>query len=227
MTVTAQTIIDRVRTQLIDEDAVRWTDAELLRWLSDGQRAVVAFSAGASSTTAVKAMVAGTRQSIPADGHMLLTIVRNLSADQVTAGRACRIVSREILDAQDSNWHNAAQSATVLNYIFDPQEPTHFYVYPPNNGAGSVEMVYAVKPGEIASLSTALVVQEIYQTALIDYVMYRAHQKDSDYAAGQQVALGYYQAFLTYMGQGEGSQLSSNPNLQMAPPEPTARGSAK
>ena len=88
MTVTAQTIIDRVRTQLIDEDAVRWTDAELLRWLSDGQRAVVAFSAGASSTTAVKAMVAGTRQSIPADGHMLLTIVRNLSADQVTAGRA-------------------------------------------------------------------------------------------------------------------------------------------
>lgn len=227
MAVTAQTIIDRVRTQLIDEDAVRWTDDELLRWLSDGQRAVVAFSAGASSTTTVKAMVAGTRQSIPADGHMLLTIIRNLSADQVTAGRACRIVSREILDAQDSNWHNATPSATVLNYIFDPQDPTHFYVYPPNTGTGSVEMSYSVKPGEIASLSTTLVVQEIYQTALIDYVMYRAHQKDSDYAAGQQVATGYYQAFLAYMGQGEGSQLASNPNLQLVPPEPTARGTAK
>ena len=43
MAVTAQTILTRVRTQLIDElTQQRWTDPELLRWLSDGQRTLVA-----------------------------------------------------------------------------------------------------------------------------------------------------------------------------------------
>ena len=220
-------MIDRVRSQLIDTAAdQRWTDEELLRWLSDGQRSVVAFSAGASSITAVAQLDSGTRQYLPSNAHMLLTIVRNVLPTS-DPGRACRIVSREVIDAQDPYWHTATAQTTVYNYIFDPQEPKKFYVYPPNTGAGLVELVYAVLPPELTSLNDPLSVQELYQTALVDYVMFRAHQKDSDFAAGQAVAAQYLQLFLAYMGQGEQSQLQSNPNLQLMPPDAGTRGSAK
>ncbi len=228
MAVTAQSIIDRVRLQLIDTGTVkRWTDSELLKWLSDGQRAIVLAAPGNSSSTEIVPLVAGTKQSIPADGNILLYIIRNTNSTGTTPGRAVRIVSREILDAQNPDWHMSTPTATVQNYIFDPQQPTEYYVYPPNTGTGHVEMVYSHLPGEMTSLSNTLVVQDIYQTALFDYVMFRAHQKDSDFAAGQAIAANYLQLFLAATGQRDAGILQSNPNLQLATPDPSTRGSAK
>lgn len=228
MAVTAQSIIDRVRLQLIDTGTVkRWTDAELLKWLSDGQRAIVLASPGNSSSTEIVPLVAGTKQSIPADGNTLLYIIRNTNSTGTTPGRAVRIVSREILDAQNPDWHTSTPTVAAQNYIFDPQQPTEYYVYPPNTGTGHVEMVYSHLPAEMTSLTDTLVVQDIYQTALFDYVMFRAHQKDSDFAAGQQIAAGYLQLFLAATGQRDAGLLQSNPNLQLATPDPSTRGSAK
>lgn len=229
MAVTAQSIIDKVRTQLIDPSGAtpRWTDAELLEWVSDGQRAVVAYTAGSSSITYVHTLVAGTKQSIPANGHQLLTVVRNIASDGVTPARATRIVTRDILDSQNPDWHTVSSTSLVQNYIFDLQEPKKFYVYPPNNGAGKVEIVYSVMPQDLTSTSDVLVLQEIYQTAVFDYVMFRAHQKDSDFAAGQAIAQNYLQLFLSYVTQNEQGQLSNNPNLQLAPRDPVTRGTAR
>lgn len=229
MSVTAQSIIDKVRTQLIDPSGAssRWTDAELLSWVSDGQRAVVAYTAGASSITYVHTLVAGTKQIIPANGHQLLTVIRNMAADGVTPARATRIVTRDILDSQNPNWHTASSSSVVQNYVFDLQEPRKFYVYPPNTGTGKVEIVYSVMPQELTSGSDELVLQEIYQTALFDYVMFRAHQKDSDFAAGQAVAQNYLQLFLSYITQNEQGELSNNPNLQLGARDPSTRGTAR
>jgi hypothetical protein len=131
------------------------------------------------------------------------------------------------MDSQNPNWHTSTASPTVQNYVYDPQQPGDFYVYPPNDGTGKIQLMYAVMPDEMASLSTTLVVQDLYQTALYDYVMYRAHQKDSDYAAGMSVAMTYWQSFAAYLNAGETSLLSNNPNLALSPPDPTVRGAAK
>lgn len=228
MTIIAQTVTDRVRNQLIDTGASKhWSDTELLNWLSDGQRTLIAVTPAASSTDATMALVSGTRQTIPADGHMLLSIVRNNVSDGMTPGKVVRIVSREIMDNYNADWHSDTAKKVVQNYIFDPQDPTHFYIYPPNDGSGYVDLVYSKLPAELAALTDNLTTQDVYQTALFDYVMFRAHQKDSDFAAGQTVAAGYLQAFATAIGQGETGQLANNPNLALAAPDPTNRGSAK
>lgn len=222
MTVTVQGIIDRVRTQLIDTDAVqRWSNTELLQWLTDGERTIVAIAPGASSTNATISLVSGTLQPIPANGHMLLSITRN------TSGRAVRVVGRELMDAYNPDWHTATPTSLVQNYIFDPQQPRQFYVYPPNNGTGSVDIVYSVMPAERTSMSDTLEVIDLYQTALVDYILYRAHQKDSDFAAGAAIAANYLQTFLAFMQQGEGSQLANNPNLSLTPFSPETKGAAK
>src|SRR6478609_911355 len=98
MAVTAQTIITRVRTQLIDELATkRWTDDELLRWLSDGQRTLVAMDPALGEVSGPLLMVVGTKQTLPAGAFMLLDIKRNLGLDGVTPGRVVTVVSRENL----------------------------------------------------------------------------------------------------------------------------------
>lgn len=228
MTIAASTIIDRARNQLIDTGTTkRWSDTELLNWLSDGQRALVALAPAASNTSVTVALVAGTKQTIPSDGHMLLSIMRNNVSGGGTPGKVVRLVSREIMDNYNADWHGGTQKAVVQNYIFDPQDPTHYYVYPPNTGAGYVDMVYSKVPAELTTLADTLSVQDVYQTALFDYVMFRAHQKDSDFAAGLTVAQSYLQSFLSSVGQGETGQLSNNPNLQLAQPDPSNRGSAK
>lgn len=218
MTIQASTIISRVRTQLIDADGTRWSDTELLQWLSDAARAVSAFVPVATSTTIAMAMVAGTKQALPSDANMLLSVMRNLSGNDLTTatpGRATRIVGRDLLDAQNPNWHTVSATSIVQNYVFELQQPNNFYVYPPNNGHGFAEVVYSVVPAEITSLTQNVTIQPIYQTALFDYVMFRAHQKDSDYAAGAQVAQMYLQLFLSAMGQGSQGQTTSNPSQQV------------
>lgn len=228
MAITAQTILDRARIQLIDEGVTkRWSDSELLKWLSDGQRTIVSISPGNSSITSTIPMVSGTQQTIPSNGHMLLSIIRNNNAAGTAPGRAVRVVSREILDAQNPNWHTVTPSAVVQNYIFDPQEPLKFYVYPPNNGSGHLDVIYSVLPTDMTSVTDTLVVQDIFQTALFDYVMFRAHQKDSDFAAGQGLAATYLQLFMAAVGARDTGILSNNPNLQLAPPDLGSRGSAK
>lgn len=227
MAVSAQTIIDRVRSQLIDTDtSPRWTDAELLRWTSDAQRTIVSLIPAATSTTVTLSLSSGTRQTIPSDGHMLLSVIRNLNADSSSA-RAVRITTRELLDGYNSDWHASPSTKYVQNYTYDPQTPDVFYVYPPNNGLGKVEITYSIMPTELTTGTDNLTVADIYQTAVIDYVMYRAHQKDSDYAAGQAVAAGYLQIFLAHLGQGDAAELNNSPNMQLAPSNPNTKGSAR
>lgn len=231
MAIVASSIINRVRTQLIDQGAngapLRWSDAELLKWLSDGCRTIVAITNSAANRVIAKQLDAGTRQKLPADGHTLLGIVRNTNDDGTKPGRATRIVTREIIDAQNPDWHAMKPTKIVQNYIYDPEDQLAFYVYPPNDGTGYVELNYAVMPGDVTDLGATLVVQDIYQTPLFDYVMFRAHLKDSDYAGGQSAATAYLQAFTTFMGVSETSLSKENVNLQLLGYNPDTKGAAR
>ena len=199
MSVTAQSILDRVRTQLIDTGSTqRWTDAELLKWLSDGQRTIVAAVPWSCQKVTTVSMVAGTRQTLPSDANTLIEVIRNLSSTG-TAGAPCTMIERSILDRQYPTWHTADSSPTVLHYSYDMNDPQAFYVFPRNDGTGSVEVNYSVMPVDITSTSANITVRDIYSTPLVDYVLYRAHQKDSDFAAGQQLAGAYLQAFMAFV----------------------------
>ena len=228
MTVTAKNIIDRVRTQLIDIGSTkRWTDTELLNWLSDAQRAVVAVQADASNEVTSLPLQVGTRQRIPDDGNLLLGITRNMGADGNTPGRAIRLISREIIDSQNPDWHTELKRAVIYNYIFDPQDRVAFYVYPPSDGTGHIELNYSRVPADMTELADPIIVQDIYRTALFDYVMFRACQKDSDFAGGQAVAQTYFQSFVAFMNADTGTETTNNPNLQLAGFNPQAPGAAK
>jgi hypothetical protein len=206
VTTLASTIVDRVRSQLIDTGAdYRWTDAELLTYMSDAQSAVVAAIPTAYTKTVTTTLVAGTRQTVPADGYMALTVIRN------TAGRAVTPVPRELFDQQYPNWHVDDASETVKHFFVESNDPKAYYCYPPNNGSGSVTLVYSAVPPVLAATTDTLSVDDIYATAIYDYTMYRAHQKDNDFAAGQAVAVGYLNAFAAFVTAQQGGEAREVP----------------
>jgi hypothetical protein len=155
---------------------------------------------------------------------MLLSITRNTDVTGNTGGRAVRIVSREVMDAQNPLWHSVTATSVVTNYIFDPQEPKKFYTYPPNDGTGYLDIVYSQLTPEVTTTATTIQIQEVYQTALFDYVMFRAHQKDGAYADGMQLADSYFQAFYNFVTKGEDGQTGVNPNVLLAAGNESARG---
>lgn len=228
MAVQASQVISRVRKLLVDEEtSPRWTDAELLGHITDGQRAIASVNPGAASKTAVTPLVAGTKQTLPEDGTQLLTITRNMGVNGLQPGRVLRVVRRDIMDDQNPMWHSVAPSPVAQNYIYDPQNPKTYFVYPPSNGNNQLELIYTYIPEEVTALSSNLALDASYLSALTDYVMFRAHQKDSDFAAGAETSNMYLKVFMTFLQGMEQSEIASNPNLQTTPFNPASKGTAK
>ena len=203
MTVLASAIINRVRTQVIDlglSGLQRWSDTELLEWISDGQRTIVANAPRASAAVVLFQLTPGTRQVLPANAYTYLRAYRNMGTNGTTPGAALVPVDRTLMDTQYPQWHAAAQVAAPAVVVFDPSDQAAFYVSPPADGTGQIELLYSVEPVDLTVTTAPIVLDDIYQTPLFDYTMYRACQKDSDYAPGQAAAKTYLDAFTGFLG---------------------------
>lgn len=224
-TITGANILLRVKDTLQDTTSVRWTEAELLRYINDAQREIVNLRPDASATTTNIALVVGTAQTIPTAGLRLIKVVRNMSAagESATGKRAIRIVDREILDSQEPNWHDptvsgdAAHTTTVKHYVFDEDDPRRFYVYPGASSTSTfVEIVYSISPTDLANTSATIYVDDIYANAIIDFVLYRAYMKDAEFAGNAQRAQNHFQLFMSSVGAGFQAHTMVSPNMDAA-----------
>lgn len=220
MTTTVQSIVDRVRSILVDPSGLRWTDAELLLWFNDAQRQITLLKPDALAVTAVLTLVSGTKQDLPTAASRLLRVIRNMSAaSEGTGGRPIRLVDREALDAQTPNWHMptatgfAAHGPIVKNYVYDEQQPLSFYVFPGVSGDAFIEVVYSKIPTTIASIAGNIELPDIYSPAIVDYMLYRAYQKENE-ASLQASSQAHYQLFLESIGAKVNSDNVSNPNAK-------------
>lgn len=224
-TVTAQAIINKAVIQLTDLSNIRWTRAELLSWLNDGMRQIVIMQPNATNTIVSRQLSAGSRQSLPADGWLLLGITRNMGTNGSTPGRAVRIISRELLDGFNPNWHAATTSAVTKNYIYDLQDQTAFFVYPPSTGTNYLEINYSKQPVDLTSESQTIPIFDVYQTALVDYILYRACSKDAEYAPGLALAQLYMTTFTAAVGGKEEAESKGTPEQGLLPRNPNVPGS--
>lgn len=195
----ASDIIDRARILLQDADSVRWTDAELIKWINDGQRAIVVVRPDASTANVTLNLTTGTKQAIPADGIRLMDVVRNILANG-DGGRVVRYVDREVLDSHDPSWHLSTASATVKQYVHDNRDPKNFYVYPPAAAGAKLEIVYSKNPTDATTTGSTLALADIYGEPLLNYVLHRAYSKDAEYQANAVLADKYLSIFQALLG---------------------------
>lgn len=220
-TIIARAVIEKAQIILQDTTGVRWpSDTELLGWLNDGQREVMVFKPNANVKNLAVMLTAGTKQALPTDGVQLIDVVRNMGTDGSTPGRAIRIVMREILDAQVPNWHAATPAPEAKHYMYAVLDPKNFYVYPPQpaTGQGYAELVYGATPAD-ATINSAITLDDIYQNVLVDYILYRAYSKDTEYAADQNRADKHQAAYIAALTGKAKVEVGVNPN-STAPANP-------
>jgi len=223
MAVTVASVIDRVEKVLQDTTNIRWPEAELVLWVNDAQREIALLKPDASAVNATITLATGTKQGIPSAGNRLLRVIRNMSAASGGTGkRSVRLVDREILDAQTPDWHDpsvsgdAAHTGTVKHYVYDEQNPRNFYVYPGVSGNAYLEIVYSTNPTTVTA-SDNLDIPDIYANAIMNYVLYMAYMKDTEYAGNQQRASSHYQLFIASVtGKGQLDAIT-NPNADRTP----------
>ena len=166
-------VIDRAEEILQDVSNVRWTQQSLLNYLNDGQREIVVFRPD----------------------------YKNLSPNTSSIS----IIERKILDDQIDDWY-ASLGEEVEHYIYNPVDPKTFYVYPhPAAGSNTIEIIYGSSPANITisnftSDTTTITLDDVYANALLDYILYRAYQKDSEYAGDLQKSGSFMQSFQNALG---------------------------
>jgi hypothetical protein len=203
MTITAKSLVQRIVDISQDKTSIRWPVNEIIRAINDAQREIILYRPDAMVTNATLALVAGAKQSLPANGTKLIDVVRN------TTGGAMRIVNREILDAQTPGWHQLTGTLSPVHYMYDIRDPKVFYVYQPALLGASLDIVYSAIPSDIAevpegSLFQAVVgnisVPEIYANAIVDFGLYKIYLKDADYAGNAARAQAHYAMFGNALG---------------------------
>ncbi len=232
-TLTGANLISRIQDSLQDTTGVRWTEAELLRYINDAQREVVNFKPQASADHSNVQLATGTEQSIPDVALSLIKVVRNMSTtgSSATGKKAIRLVDEDVLNSIEPDWHDptvtgdAAHGSVIKHYVFDPDDPRKFYVYPGvKSGLNAyVELITSRSPTDLSATSSTIYIDDIYGNALVDYVLFRCYMKDSEFAGNAQRASQHYQLFLNSVSSGISSKNLINPNFDrngqnIAPP---------
>lgn len=190
MTILASVITAQAAGVLNDPAGLRWSSTELLDFLNLARRAAAQLRPDMFVKTVEVALAAGARQALPSDGQLLFRVNANVGGDAIVP------VDRAHLDARLPNWRTAAPSATVRGFMYDPSTPLEYWVTPPSAG-GSVEITYAYAPADIAS-GEAIGCADVYQPALLDYVLFRAFSKPVQGGQAEDTAraVGHYSAFV-------------------------------
>lgn len=211
-TITAQSIIDKAQVILQDTTNVRWVKDELLGWLNMGQLEIVRLAPDANAATEFIKLDPGTKQAIPAKGIRLIDVARNVPyAGHDQTDRAIRQTERRFLDAQRPGWHSEPPDPVVKHYMFDSRTPRIFYVYPPQPSASRyVELSYSAAPDDVGLLNP-ISLDDVYASALLDYVLYRAYSKDADYAANADRMRFHQQAFMRNVANKELGDVAAEP----------------
>lgn len=211
-TVLASVIITRAAIALSDSDSVRWLRADLLDYLNAGQRALVILKPTAYLLHTSAALVAGTRQTLPvSDNGTALDPIQLIEALRNTAGRAVRLVERELLDALNPDWHSGVQAKIVQNYCYTELDPKTYLVYPPNDGTGCLDLTISATPPPVTSEGNPITLDDIWQGALLDYCLFRAFSRDAEYAADPARAGAHYANFAAAVGGKAAAESAASP----------------
>lgn len=206
----ASAIVGKVRLDLVDEDAVTWTDADLLEDLNEALRALAQVKVDSYVIREPVVLVAGDEQVLPAGGVAVFDILANTAS-----GKPVTLVDQELLDeATRFAVVVAAAQTDVQHWTADPRDKTRFRVWPASSGSGSVLTVYGAVPDAI-TLAEAIPVGDNNEPALVAYALgaaYRRNTQRQDLGKTQ----GYMQQFLSMLGLSAQAQIAAAPKVSQS-----------
>jgi hypothetical protein len=160
-------------------------------------------------------LVAGPVQLMPDDCISLLSIYYN-----VTSGEIINQVGLDLQNQSNRSWPATAQAEDVAEYMTDVRNPRRYLVYPPNDGTGSVMMLYGAEPPTLVAgaPSQTINIPDTYQNALWAYTCAMAYAKNTkrqDVAKSNTMMAMFNQ----FMGLRTAGQVAVAPKLDNSEPQ--------
>lgn len=174
MSILVSDVLDPIAATLLDRAHRTWTLGDLIGYLNEALRGTAFVKPEMYVVQAPFTPAAGTLQTLPTDGVALIDVPRNL----IGRKRVVTQVDKGLLEEANRFWPAATLQVEVEHYTADPRNPLRFDVFPPNDGTGSIEILYGAIPPEIHYPDEDLQVPGSYQTPLTNFVLSRAYAKN-------------------------------------------------
>ena len=174
-TILASAIVTSMRFTLLDPSPGRtFTDARLFGFIQEALRRMGCVRPDIYTVRGAVPLVAGVHQQLPAGGTKVLSFSHNTASTRGVAQ-----VSESLLLEEIRTLGYGTQDGVVDCYSLDERDETRFTVMPPNDGTGSLSGLYCAVP-TIASLSTAIPVDDTYEGAIKFMALAEAYAADSE-----------------------------------------------
>lgn len=172
-------IMTRIRRKFGDESAVQVTDADIIRWINDGQRKIVLRNDTLLEKTATTDSVAGTQEySLPTDLLVLKFIQYKDSG--ATAYLKLRGLTPVEFNEYIDGWSDSGSIKGV------PQVFTIFsgkiiaYPTPVTSVTAGFKIYYNRQPVDVTTGSDTPDLPLLYHDVLVNYCMQQAYELDED-----------------------------------------------
>lgn len=205
-------LIDKAEEILQDTTNVKWSQQSLLNYLNDAQREIVLVRPDANPVNAAFTLAQSAKQTLPSAALRLLSLYKNKNPQTKTIQN----IQKKVLDDTVVDWYGTS-SLFVEYYVYDERDPKNFYVYPHPSAAGhEVELVYSSAPtnvtiADFSTTTTVISLDDIYANAILDYMLYRAYQKDTESASDINKSTAYLQSFRNSLGVKSQADAASTP----------------
>lgn len=183
-------IIDRVARDVVDLRHVRWTRAELLDFMNDAMSAILIRRPDLSRTTKSLKITTNT-VTLPDDAYQILAVnhINNIAAQYVDINK---------LNQLYPDWRT--QTDEPHSWTRNEMDETTLFVFPGPAAEATIEIVYSRNLNVTDEADAVFPLPDLYEGVVVDFMMYRAYNKDGQNASESNKAALHFQSFATALG---------------------------
>ncbi|UKA11712.1 DUF6682 family protein [Photobacterium damselae] len=181
-------LIDRVSRELVDPRNARWYRDELTQYLSEAIGVIAAKQPGLVAKT-IDLSVTSSPINLPSDGYTLLAV-------HSINGIAAQYVFAEKLDQMYPSWQT--DKGTPVCWTKREYDLKRFWIYPQPTESVVVSILY-VPEIKILDEEFEVLLPNIYEGALVDFMMYRAYSRDGENVSEANKSQQHFQSFSLFL----------------------------
>jgi hypothetical protein len=171
---TVSDVISSVKRQFGDESNTQINDADVIRWINDGQREIVDRNTTINAKTA-KTDIVGNQDTYPLSADPNLTGI-----SRVTSVRFNNNLLRPISIQEAENFAIGDNNTGDPTAWYEEEGNLILYPKPVNSYAGGLTFRFTYLPTVVTTTGAALTIPDSYYTALVQYCLGQAYELDEN-----------------------------------------------
>jgi len=209
-TITGAQLSKDIGQTLSDSGHDNWTEADdIFPAVTEALRAIVMIRPDAYPEHGNIALEVGKAiQTLPSGGIILSSIIRNRGTDGTTNGPTITQVEKSVLDQTLPGWIVKTTETRIRNYIYTPEVPALFQVFPIPTAALNVEGVWGKAPTAITDALDVICIDDTYGPAIKEWALFRLQSMEVE-GASINLAMAHQTNFFNLMGTKMSNQITA------------------